>query len=310
MDVDLSVILGSVKFKNPLIISGGVINDTLLLKAMEYDVGGVTIGSIALKPKSTHPPPFIVKVPYGFVNAYGIRRGLSDYEDILAKVIDKAESTNTKVICSCIEENLDEIVYLAKELESRGCSVIELNLSAPIIKKIFDVGLRGEVMAKIVREVSRNISRPLSVKLSPLILDIADIANRLHSSGARIIHLINALSPALVIDLETGKPLLKTKNGLGALSGPAIKPIALAKVMLVAKSNPHIPIIGTGGVSSWSDAIEMILAGASAVGIHSALYIHSVKIVNEIITGMKQYLIKKGLPKITDIRGLTIKYTT
>ena len=310
MDVDLSVTLDGVELKNPIIISGGVINDTLLLKAMEYGVGGVTIGSIALKPKSTHPPPFIVKVHYGFVNAYGIRRGLSDYEDILAKVIDKAESTNTKVICSCVEENLDDIVYLAKELESRGCSIIELNLSAPIIKKIFDVGLKSDVMAEIVREVSRNINRPLSVKLSPLILDIADTANRLHSSGARIIHLINALNPALAIDLETGKPLLKTRNGLGALSGPAIKPIALAKVMLVAKSNPHIPIIGTGGVSSWSDAIEMILAGASAVGIHSALYIHGVKIVSEIITGMKQYLIKKGITKITDIRGLTIRYVT
>ena len=305
MSVDLSVELSGVRFKNPLIISGGVPSWNILIKAIEQDVGGIVFGSIGLRPLSSHPPPFIIRLPYGFVNAYGVRHGLSSVEGELLRIIDLAERFNSRVICSCVEERIEDMIELARRLEDMGCSIVELNLSAPVIREVLEKGLSVEVLEEITRRVSREIHVPLSVKLSPLILDPALFTRRLYESGARIIHLSNALSPALVLDYRTGRPVLKTSNGLGALSGPAIKPIALAKVYLAAKDNPSIPIIGTGGVSTWKDLVEMILTGAWAVGIHSTIYLHGIKIVKELLKGLTKYLIEKGYSNVNQIRGLS-----
>ncbi len=307
MDIDLSVELSGVRFKNPLIISGGVPSWNILIKAIEQDVGGVVFGSIGLRPLSSHPPPFIIRLPYGFVNAYGVRHGLSSVEEELLRIIDLAERFDSRVICSCVEERVEDMMELAHRLEGLGCSIIELNLSAPVIREVLEKGLNIEVLEKITRGVSQEIHVPLSVKLSPLILDPASFTRRLYKSGARIIHLSNALSPALVLDIKTGKPVLKTSNGLGALSGPAIKPVALAKVYLAAKENPSIPIIGTGGVSVWKDLVEMILAGAWAVGIHSTIYIHGIKIIRGLLKGLTKYLVEKGYSNVNQIRGLSYK---
>ncbi len=307
MDIDLRVDLAGVHLKNPLIVSGGVPSWSILRKAIEEGAGGVVFGSIGLRALSHHPPPFIVRVPYGFVNAYGIRHGLEDAEEELSKIIDLAEKFDARVICSCVEERVEDMAFLARELEERGCSIIELNLSAPVIRDVLEKGLNINVLSNIVSRVSKNINIPLSVKLSPLIIEVELFARRLHENGANIIHLINALSPALVLDFNTGKPLLRTNNGLGALSGPAIKPIALAKVYLVAKNNPQIPIIGTGGVTTWRDIVEMIMVGARAVGLHSALYIHGVGMVKKLLKGLQEYMQNKGIKNINDIRGVSYK---
>ena len=307
MSVHLDVNLAGINFKNPLIVSGGVPSWKILARALELGVGGIVFGSVGLKPLSSHPPPFIIRLPYGFVNAYGIRHGLKDAEPVLSDVIDMAEKLDARVICSCVEEKVEDIVFLARELEKQGCSIIELNLSAPVIRDVLEKGLDIKVLSSIVERVTKNIHIPLSVKLSPLIVDISFFAKHLYESGAKIIHLINALSPALVIDVSSGNPLLKTVNGLGALSGPAIKPVALAKVYLVARDNPHIPIIGTGGVSNWRDAIEMIMAGAWIVGIHSALYIRGLRVVKEIIDGIRRYMVEQGFSGLDEIRGLVFR---
>ncbi len=306
-NTDMKINLGGVLFKNPLIISGGVPSWSILVKALELGVGGVVFGSIGLKALSSHPPPFIIRLSYGFVNAYGVRHGLKDVEGELSRIIDLAERVDARVICSCVEERVEDMVFLARELEKHGCSIIELNLSAPVIKDILEKGLKAEILSSIVRQVSKSIHIPLSVKLSPLIIDVSFFTRRLYDSGASIIHLINALSPALVLDIERRKPVLKTSDGLGALSGPAIKPVALAKVYMAARDNPHIPIIGTGGISSWRDAVEMIMAGAWAIGIHSALYIHGLRVIREIINGLERYLEEQNLRGISQLRGLIFR---
>ncbi len=307
MSVHLDVDIVGINFKNPLIVSGGVPSWRILARALELGVGGVIFGSIGLKPLSSHPPPFIIRLPYGFVNAYGIRHGLKDVEAELSKIVDLAERMNARVICSCVEEKVEDMIFLARELEGRGCSIVELNLSAPVIKEVLEKGLDVKVLSGIVERVAKGIHIPLSVKLSPLIVDISFFAKHLHESGAKIIHLINALSPALVLDIISGKPILRTVNGLGALSGPAIKPIALAKVYLTARDNPHVPIIGTGGISDWRDAVEMIMAGAWAVGIHSALYIHGLKVIREIIDGIRRYMAEQGFSSLDELRGLAFR---
>ncbi len=308
MDIDISTILADVRMKSPIVITGGVMSDELLFKALDLGVGAITIGTIALKPKSRHPPPFIVRLPYGFVNAYGIRRGLDDVKDFIVKILDVAERNDVKIICSCIEESLDSLKLIVRELEDLGCHIIELNASAPILKEVLELGLRADVLAKVVAQVSSTSRKPLSVKLSPLIVDVTSVAKELARAGMRIAHLINALSPALVIDVNTGKPILGIKGGIGALSGPAIKPIALAKVMMVAKNNPGLPIIGTGGVTSWRDAIEMIMVGASAVGLHSVLYIKGVRVIKEILSGIREFMKVRGYRSLEEFRGLTLKY--
>ncbi|HDD26030.1 MAG TPA: hypothetical protein ENF75_02955 [Acidilobales archaeon] len=307
MDIDLSVNLAGVELKSPIVVSAGVINEDYILKALKTDVGAVILGSYALSPKSTHPPPFIIKLGYGFVNAYGIRKSISEIRGFMLKVIDVAERNDVKVFCSVIEDNVERTSLIAKEAEELGCRVIELNLSAPIIPNLLTMGLNLDVAKTLVMGVSKCIKVPLSVKLSPLIQDIGYVGKELLKSGASILHLINALSPAMVIDIEAGKPMLKTKDGLGAFTGPSIKPIALAKVYLTAKELPEAPIIGTGGVTSWRDAIEMIMVGASAVGIHSALYLKGVEVINEIVNGIKNYLRRKGIERLNELRGLVLK---
>lgn len=307
MDYDLSVMLTNLKLKSPIIISAGIIDENVIVKSLEENVGGVILGSYALTPKSFHPPPFIIKLKHGFVNAYGIRKSIDDVSGFILNIIDKAERNDVKVFCSVIEENIDGIILASKKVERLGCKVVELNLSAPVIPGLLSMGLNLKLAKEIVHEVSKNIKVPLSVKLSPLIQDIGFTGKELCQSGANILHLINALSPALVIDIDTGKPILKTKDGLGALTGPSIKPIALAKIYLTAKTVPNAAIIGTGGVCSWKDAIEMIMVGASAVGIHSVLYLKGVKAISEIVEGIKKYMRSKGIKSLSEIKGITLK---
>jgi dihydroorotate dehydrogenase (NAD+) catalytic subunit len=307
MDLDVSTSLSGIKLKSPIVVAGGVMSEELLLRTLETNVGAVTVGSYALTPKSYHPRPFMIKVPYGYVNAYGIRKSIKDAEDFVLKIVDNAERNDVKVICSFIEEEINDICYGVKQLQNLGCSIIELNLSAPIIPGLLVKGLNVELVKEIINKVKGSINIPLSLKLSPLIQDIATVGKELASSGADILHLINALSPAVAIDLRSGAPILRTRMGLGALTGPAIKPIALAKVLILSNS-VEVPIIGTGGITSWEDAVEMIMVGASAIGIHSALYLKGIKVINEITDGIKSYMSKYGYSSIKELRGLTLRY--
>ncbi len=309
MDVDLTTSLSTVRLKTPVVLAGGVISEELVYKALDLEVGAVTIGTVAASPKSFHPPPFLVRVSdIGFVNAYGIRKTADDIADFILKAKDKAERNNVKLVCSVIEDDTGKLVELVRKMDELGCDIVELNMSAPVIPNLLKQGLNLDLAKKIVHRASKATSKPLSVKLSPLIQDISGASKELVSAGARILHLINALSPALVIDIETGKPKLNTKLGLGALTGPAIKPIALAKVLQTAIELPATPIIGTGGITTWKDAIEMIMAGASAVGVHSVIYSRGLKAINEIVNGIKQFMEEKGYSSINELRGRTITH--
>jgi dihydroorotate dehydrogenase (NAD+) catalytic subunit len=283
-------------------------NEDLILQALDYEVGAVTVGTYALAPKSTHPKPFITKVDCGYVNAYGIRRSIKEAEGFILKVLDKAEGSNAIVIGSVIEENVEGVVEAAKKMEELGVSMVELNLSAPILGKLLELGLNVELAERLIEAVKSEIDVPLSVKLSPLIIDLGGVGRRVARAGADVLHLVNALSPALVLDLETGAPIFKTENGYGALSGPAIKPIALGKVLLASKALPRTSIIGTGGVSSWKDVVEFIMVGASAVGLHSTLYAKGIRVLGEIVKGVKGYMKNKGYSSLDELRGLTHRY--
>ncbi len=309
LDIDLTTSLSKVRLKTPVIIAGGVINEKILLKALDFEVGAITIGTVAASPKSFHQPPYIVRVDeVGFVNAYGIRKTLRDLEDFIFEVKSRAEENDVRLICSVIKESeslVEEMVRRACEL---GCDVIELNLSTPVISSLLEKGLNISLAEKIVYKAVKASSKPVSVKLSPLIQDIAAACRELVDAGAGILHLINALSPALAVDVETGRPKLNTKLGLGALTGTAIKPIALAKVLQAAVVLPETPIIGTGGVTTWRDAVEMIVVCASAVGVHSLIYSRGLKALNEIVYGIKSFMERKEHSSISEFKGSTLKY--
>ncbi len=281
--------------KSPLIVAGGIINEKLVLEAMDRGVGGVVVGTYALTPKSRHPPPFITKVECGYVNAYGVRRSLEEAEGFILRVVEKAERDDVLVIGSVVEDDVTKVVEAARTMHGFGVPVVELNLSAPVLK-----GPEGLDVERLIRDVKSDLK--VSVKLPPL---ISQGALRKFSE-ADILHLSNALGPAFALDIKTGRPILKTENGCGALSGPAIKPIALATVFLASKAMPSKPIIGTGGVSSWKDAVEFIMAGASAVGLHSALYARGIKVLDEILEGMRRFMEREGYSKPEEFKGLAL----
>lgn len=296
--VDLSVELTGFHIKSPLIVAGGIANESLVLEAMNHDVGGVVVGTYALTPKSRHPPPLITKVECGYVNAYGVRRTLKEAESFILRVIERAERDGILVIGSVIEDDVGRIVEAARIMHELGVSVIELNLSAPVLKmpKGLDVG-------GLIRGIKSEVGSKISVKLPPLTSQ-ETIKKFL---GADIFHLTNALGPALVLDIKTGRPILKTESGCGALSGPAIKPIALATVFLASKAVPDKPIIGTGGIYSWKDAAEFIMAGATAVGLHSALYAKGIGVLDEILEGIESFMRDRGYSKLEEFRGLALR---
>ena len=306
---DLRVRLLGMELKNPLIIASGIPSTKILSNFIHAGVAAVTTKTVTPEPREGHPPPTIAKTPCGYVNAVGLKNpGIEAFLGELKELKEVALKEGAYVIGSVAAGSVEGYVRVASKVEEGGVDAVEVNVSCPTVREVFSASLNLKYLSEIVREVRSVIKVPLIVKLSPAHPDIAYVAKIAVDAGADCIAAINTVTPALVIDVETGKPLLGNPEGFGGLSGPAIKPIALAKVLQIARE-VDVPIIGMGGVTGWKDVIEMMMVGASAVGILTAYFIHSnVDFIPKILKGLENYLRTKKLKSIDQIRGLTLKY--
>ena len=300
--VELSVKLHHIKLRNPTVLAAGILGNSasLLLRIAKSGVGAVTTKSISLEKRAGHKNPVIYKLEFGLLNSIGLANP-SVFEAIeeIKYAIKKSE---VPVIVSFFGRSLEEFSKLAEIIAEINPSFIEANLSCPNLEAEFGkpFAANKELAAKIVEQVKDATKIPLIVKLTPNVSSIEEIAKSVEDAGADVIAAINSVQ-GMKIDIRAKKPVLSAK--FGGLSGKAIKPIAIANVYKIYEA-VEIPIIGIGGISTGEDAIEMLMAGASAVGIGTAVLDRGFNVFNEICKEMEKFMREEGYSKVQELIGV------
>ena len=301
MPSGLSVRLGSLELKNPVITCSGTFSSGIEYNDL-YDVsllGAITTKSFSLEPRSGNKPPRLCETPAGLLNSIGLQNeGIDFFINEHLPIVKKFHFT---VILSILGINTSEFIELAtkiRKIES-DIAAVELNLSCPNVKKGgIALGLVPEEVENATAAVRKILNIPVIVKLSPNNNNLSELAVSAKNGGAQAVSLINTII-GMAIDINTFKP--KLGNVTGGLSGPAIKPIAVAKIYNLHKEK-ILPIIGMGGVFDWRDAIEFMIAGASAVGLGTVNFI-DYDAGKNIIEGIFGYMGSNNIKNISEIIG-------
>ena len=304
MDDRLATEIAGLKLANPTMLASGILGYTgLSLKSIiEAGAGAVVTKSMGSEPRTGYPNPTVVQTDCGLLNAMGLPNpGISHFKEEMKEL----KNTGVPTILSIYGFSSEEFAEVAETAAKMGADAIELNVSCPHVKKAgAEIGCDPLLLAEIVEEVKKRVNIPVIVKLTPNVANIGEIAKAAEEAGADAITAINTVK-AMNIEIETGRPLLANK--FGGLSGPAIKPIAVRCVYDVYRS-VDVPIIGCGGISSWQDAVEFMLAGASAVQIGTAVAFKGVGVFSSVAKGIEAYLKRKGFKNVKELVGLAHKF--
>lgn len=299
--VNLGISIGDLHFKNPVITASGTFG-----YGSEFDdfidvsrLGGIVIKGTTLEPREGNPYPRMAETPSGMLNAVGLQnKGIEYFEKIYYP---RLSQYDTNIIVNINGSSVDDYVALAERIDKLDrIPAVELNISCPNVKKggmIF--GTNPTSAREVTRVVRAATSKKLIVKLSPNVTDIVEFAHIVEEEGADAVSLINTLL-GMSVDVKKMKPALSTITG--GLSGPAIRPVAVRMVWNVANA-VKIPVIGIGGIMNAENALEFILAGASAIQVGTASFIDPGSSVM-IIEGIENYLTTRGISDIRDIIGL------
>lgn len=302
MNPDLSVLIGPISLKRPAMLASGILGISLEVfeRIHKSGAGAVVTKSLSKEPWDGYPNPTIVGIKGGYLNAVGLSNPGAPY---FAKMISK--NTDVPIIVSLVGSLEDEFEFMVKQFEGIKVVAYELNLSCPHVDKVgLEVGDDPNLVIKIVKKIKSTTKVPVIAKVGLGTTNYLDTVAAAIDGGADAITAINTIR-AMGIDVETQRPLLSHK--IGGLSGAAIKPVAVRCVYEIA-SEYDIPVIGCGGVSGWDDAVEFILAGASAVQVGSAVGDRWLDVFSEINDGIANYMKKKGLSKIQEMVGLAKRF--
>ena len=295
----LEVEIAGIRLKNPVMPASG---------AYEYseeresffspgELGAIINKTIFLEKRIGNPPPRIVETPCGMLNAIGIPTG--GIEDFIETQLPKMEKFGVPIIASVAGNSIEDFVSVSERVAETGkVSFIELNLSCPNLSEGIEWARDRKQLSNVIERVKASVDIPIIAKLSPMVSDITEMAAVSEDAGADAVALINTYK-GMVIDIDRKKPLLG--NLTGGLSGPAIHPLAVFAVFSSYRKI-KIPIIGIGGIASWSDAVEMILAGATAVGIGMYNFVNPM-VMKEVIEGISNYLDANGFNGVKEIVG-------
>ncbi len=296
---DLSTNLGGIQLRNPVLTASGTFGyGTEFAPFMDLRrIGGFVAKSLTLEPRHGNPPPRIVETPAGMLNAISLENvGVHAFvEEKLPEIPE-----GVPVIASVFGTEIELYAEVCRRLTGAPKVVgVEVNASCPHVKSGGgEFGQNPAVLARLIRAVRRAISLPLLVKLSPNVTDIAEMARVCEGEGADGISAINTLQ-ALVVDVETRRPSLS--NGLGGLSGPAIRPVALRMVWQCARA-VEIPVCGIGGICTAEDAIQFLLCGAAAVQVGTANFLNPTAAA-EVAEGIEEYCARHGVERVSDLVG-------
>lgn len=303
---DLTVSLCGVRLPSPLVLASGILGTEaeLLARVARAGAGAVTAKSCSLLPRVGHRNPTVLAWEHGLINAVGLANpGIDAEVKELARAKEMLRPLGAALIGSVFAETVEGFAQVAARLVEAGPDLIEVNISCPNVHDEFgtpfaaDPAAAAEVTAAVKETAAGRV--PVLVKLSPNVADIAAIARAVEAAGADGISAINTLT-GMVIDLHARRPILA--NRTGGLSGPAIRPLAVRCVYEIYQA-VQVPIVGIGGVSSGRDAVEMVMAGATAVGVGSAVYGQGPELFGRIGAEMVQWMAGLGYHCVDEMRG-------
>ena len=297
---DLSVNIGNLKLSNPVMTASGTFG-----YGKEFEdfvdlekIGGIIVKGTTLHRREGNPYPRMAETPMGMLNAVGLQNKGVDY--FIEKIYPQVKDIRTNMIVNVSGSAIEDYVQTAEKInELEAIPAIELNISCPNVKQGgMAFGVTASGASEVVKAVREVYKKTLIVKLSPNVTDITEIARAVEGAGADSVSLINTLL-GMAIDAEKRRPILSTITG--GMSGAAVKPIALRMVWQVSKA-VNIPVIGLGGIMNWKDAVEFLLAGASAIQIGTANFIDPA-ITVKVADGINEYLDRHGFTSVKDIIG-------
>jgi len=300
LEPDLSVEFAGIKLPNPTILASGIlgVSGEMLIRVSRAGAGAVVSKSFNRKGREGYRNPSFIEVQGGFLNALGIPNpGMEE----MREEVETASRQRVPVIASVFGFDAEEFAESAMMGERGGAIAVELNVSCPHVKEVgVEIGQRPKVVAEVTQTVKSRVHVPVFVKLSPNVTDITEVARAAEDAGADAITAINTVL-GTAVDVDSGFPILG--GVLGGLSGPAIHPIALRAVYQIRQA-VRIPIIGVGGIEDWKGAVQMMMAGASAVQIGSAVTSKGLEVFREVNTGIEKFLERKGYSSVREIVSL------
>jgi dihydroorotate dehydrogenase (NAD+) catalytic subunit len=304
-DSPLTIQALGLTFSTPLVLASGILGTeaALMERLARAGAGSITAKSCGPRPRSGHPNPTVLDWGRGLINAVGLANpGVEAELEILRQTKARLAPLGVPLIASIFGHTVDEFSAVARRIADAEPDLIEVNISCPNVQAEFGrpFALDAAAAAAVTRAVRASTSIPITVKLSPNTPDLVSIALSVVEAGADALTAVNTLGPGMLIDLESGQPILA--NRVGGLSGPAIFPIALRCVYELAQAI-DVPLIGTGGVSSGRDALAMIAAGATLVGVGSAVYKRGPEVFAQIRDEMLGWLIAHEVNSLHELRG-------
>jgi dihydroorotate dehydrogenase (NAD+) catalytic subunit len=301
---DLSVNICGVNFNNPLIAASGTFGfgrEFSEFYPLEK-IGGISCKGITLKERFGNLPPRIAETEGGILNAVGLQNPGVDH--FIEHDLPWLKEQNTVIIANIAGNTVEDYCAMAEKLSSTDVDFVELNISCPNVKSGgVQFGTSCESVGNITSEVKKHCKKPLMVKLSPNVTDIAEIAKSAEFYGADVISMINTLT-GMRIDINSKRPIIR--NNTGGMSGPAVFPVAVRMVWQVYNA-VKIPIIGMGGISKWQDAVEMLMAGASALQIGTVLFNDPYAPI-KINEGLEKFMEDNNISSISELTGSVIPW--
>ncbi len=292
------------RLKNPVLVASGTFGygDELRHLVDIERLGAIVCKGTTLRPREGNPQPRLAETPDGLLNAIGLQN--MGVEALIREKAPLWATWRVPVIVNIAGESVEEYAALAKRLDHvPGVAGLEVNISCPnVARGCLEFGAEPAAAAAVTAAVRAATSLPLMVKLTPSAPDVAGVAQAVVKAGADAVSLINTLK-GMAVDIKKKKPLLG--NTTGGLSGPAVKPVALALVSAVAQA-VAVPVVGGGGIMTAQDALEFIMAGATAVEIGTATFIHPTA-ATDVIDGMRDYLQREGIRDVAALTGCAVK---
>ncbi len=296
-NVDLSVNFAGVTLKNPVVTVSGTcgFGQEYLPYYEPNQLGAIAVKGMTLAPRLGNPPPRIAETPSGILNSIGLQNpGVDVFID---EDLPRLKSEGATVIANISGSTISDYCKVAEKLSETDVDFIEMNISCPNVKEGgVAFGTNKDTVFEITSEVKKHSKKPIIVKLSPNVTDITEMARAAEAGGANALALINTLL-GMRIDIKTKRPILH--NNVGGLSGPAVFPVAVRMIWQV-RNAVSLPILGMGGVASANDAIEMLIAGADAIGVGTAMFPNPY-LPLEIIDGIAEYMEGNGIKNVADI---------
>lgn len=308
MDNQLIVNFLGLELKNPFVLASGILgtSEGLLERIAEMGIGVVTSKSCSLEPREGHMNPIALDWGHGIINSVGLTNpGAKKEANMLKKTKKRIHPYGTALFASIFGGSAEEFAETARIIADAEPDLIEMNISCPNVHDEFGTPFAAneKCAAQVTRAVKKAVPIPISVKLAPNVPNLAKIALAVAGEGADALTAINTM-PGMIIDARARRPVLTNKSG--GLSGAALKPIALRCVAEIALQ-VKIPIIGTGGISSGKDAAEMIMAGASLVGIGSVIWSRGIMAIQRLIEELSTFMIEERISTLTEIIGAALK---